>query len=257
MEHFLTTAKLSALAYQDPADIENEIHKDGFENFYFIENSDTDTQAFLCSLPEVVFLSFRGTTFTSWDDWVTNLDCGFEPCPFGRVHTGFWQDVGSVYLDIMSELVKHIVQQRHLIITGHSQGAGDANAMGLKMLGEYRDVYRVIHYGGPRTVDSVAANHIDTFYPDVFHRIVNNNDLVTRVPPRISGYKHFGNLHYFLQTGEYTTNISAWEMFLDRIQGKIADIGELHLDCLQDHMIDSEYIRLVERAVDSRFEKVV
>lgn len=246
---FLDSAVLSSIVYQNQNTIPHLLGQEGFENFVFIENKDTDTQAMVCSQDDLVFVTFRGTTFDNWADWETNLNCGFARCPHGRVHAGFWWDVESVYQYILAELPRHIVAGRKLVVTGHSQGAGDANAFALKFLSEHRDIYRVIHFGGPRTVDGSAAKFLYEGWPDVFQRVVNNNDLVTRIPPRVSGYRHFGNLHYFLETGEYTTDISAWGRFLDRINGKLADIGEKNFDCIKDHMIDTEYIPLVAQAL--------
>lgn len=254
MDYLLDTVRLSALAYKEPADIEAEIKNLGFNNFRFVKNDLTNTQCFLCSKENIVYLSFRGTTFDDWEDWATNLDCEFVDCKFGQFFKGFWLDVESVYDEILGVLVAHIVQNRKLIITGHSQGAGDAAAMGVRMLGEHRDVFRVIHYGGPRVVDSDAAYYLDRHFPDVFYRIVNNNDLVTRVPPRVFGFSHFGNLGYFTEDGVFSTDITWWDRFLDRIHGKIADIGEMHLDCLKDHMIDAEYSRLVDETTASRMD---
>lgn len=240
---FLTTAILSELAYADPADIETAAKDMGYDNFRFIENKETDTQAFLCSRDDFAYITFRGTSFDNWADWMTNLDCGFTDCPFGMVHAGFWRDVVSVYQEILSELLQHIVHHRRIIVTGHSQGAGDAVAFAIKYLAEGRDIERVIYFGGPRTVNGQAAKHLDNFFKGVFHRVVNNNDLVTRVPPRVAGYRHFGNFHYFNENREYTTYLSAWGMFLDRIKGTVADIGQCWPDCIKDHMI-GEYVGL-------------
>ena len=255
MNLFLATARLSQLAYADPADIETTSKAMGYRNVRFIENKETDTQAFTCSREDFAFITFRGTSFNR-ADWTTNLAAGFTECPFGMIHAGFWQDVESVYQDILSELLKkQYIRKRRIIVTGHSQGAGDAIAFAVKFLAEGRDIERVIHFGGPRTVNGQAAKHLDNFFKGVFHRVVNNNDLVTRVPPRVAGYRHFGNLHYFNEDGHYTTDISYWGMFLDRIHGTVADIGQRWPDCIKDHMI-GEYVRLCGSAMKSEEDRI-
>lgn len=254
MNLIFEAAVLSEFAYKDPEDISAAANAWGFENVRFIENTETDTQAFACSLGEFAFITFRGTTFYNWADWMTNLECGFIECPFGMIHAGFWRDVESVYQQILSELVRHIIKRRRVVVTGHSQGSGDAVAFAIKYLAEGQDLERVIHFGGPRTVNGQAAKHLDNIFKGVFHRVVNNNDLVTRIPPRVAGYRHFGNLHYFTEDGRYTTDISAWGMFLDRIHGTVADIGQCWPDCIKDHMI-SEYVGLCRLNMDYPAEK--
>lgn len=246
-KYFPITSKLSSLAYQEPADIESELKKDDFENFKWIENTDTDTQAFMCSRNKNSFLSFRGTEFDSIDDWKTNLDCGLVPFSFGRLHKGFFNDSISVYPSIQKELVKHIIKGRDLIITGHSQGGGDAAAVAGKMISENRKIQHVITFGQPRTMDGMAAGYLDAYFPDIFHRVVNNNDIVTRIPPRIMAYKHFGNLHYFKEDGEYTTDISWWARFIDRVHGRIDDIGEWGTDGIKDHPMIN-YVNLIKKS---------
>ncbi|MFH1157092.1 MAG: lipase family protein [Pseudomonadota bacterium] len=246
---FYESAVLCELAYADPADAETGTKAMGYENFRFIENKETDTQAFVCSKEDFAMVAFRGTVFDNWDDWMTNLEFGFAECPFGMVHAGFWQAMESVYQDILFALVQHIVHHRRIIVTGHSQGAGDAVAFAIKYLAEGRDIERVIHFGGPQTVNGQAAKHLDNIFKGVFHRVVNNNDLVTRIPPRSAGYRHFGSLHYFTEDRRYTTKISGWGAFLDRIKGTVADIGEAWPDCVKDHFLD-DYIDLCGFSMD-------
>jgi len=243
MNKFVLSSILSDLAYQDKARIEAELNNMGLEHFVFIENLCNDTQCFICSDDEFVFVVFRGTS--NFEDAKTDLKIFFETCPFGRIHAGFWDSAKSVSIKVFCELIKHIVARRKLVLTGHSLGGGVANSMAIKMLSEHRDIDSVPTFGCPRTVDLVAANHIDTYFPDIFHRFVNNNDIVTRIPPRMFGYKHFGNLHYFEEDGSYTNDISAWERFLDRIKGKVGDFGDAGFDCMKDHCLD--YTRLVGR----------
>lgn len=245
MSLFLTAAILSDLAYLDPEDIESEVRKFGFGNFRFIERG--DIQAFMCSDEKNVHLSIRGTEFKNPEDWKTNFKFNLVPCPFGLVHEGFWEAAQSIRISVFCELIRHIVKRRKLHIDGHSQGAGIANALAIDMLADHRDIESVNTFGCPRTVDEDAANHLDTYFPNLFNRFVNNNDLVPRVPPRAFGYKHFGKLRYFEHDGDYTEDISAWERFLDRRKGEYGDFGKAGLDMIKDHE-RPDYIRLVRSA---------
>lgn len=231
---------------------------EGFKDFEWIENFSTDTQVAICSKDDIVYVVFRGSSTDA--DWKTNLDYDQVTCKLaGFLHQGFKADVKSVFTAILKSVYPHVLAGRKVIITGHSQGAAVASICGIGMLEGVENGYdmsqvgqnllAVIHYGGPRVSDQECAHYINGHYPNVFHRVVNNNDIVTRVPPRISGYRHFGKLHYFKGDGSYTTDISAWERFLDRMKYKLDFGGEYWLDILDDHD-PANYLSLVESVKD-------
>jgi len=227
MKNILLGMKLCELSYKDRADCLVGLHDDlGLNYFQWIDNPVTDVQGFVCANEDEVFVTIRGTEFTNWEDWKTNLDCAFTPGPYGNCHRGFRLDAVSIAQDVLDALTKHRIKKRKLYILGHSQGAGVSKQLAIHLLGLNVEVHRAIGYGEPRNVDAYCAENLDNHFPGVFHRVVNNSDLVTRVPLRIMRYKHFGQLHYFMENGVYTTEISAWERFLDRMAGRVKDIGQ-------------------------------
>lgn len=206
----------------------------GFDHFKWIENTLTDTQACMCTKGDSVFIAVRGSS--SDEDWETNFDIKQMKCKWGKFHQGFMKDAESIYYYVVDNLLRSWYREKkHLIITGHSQGAGVGNGLGVKLLEHNRDLFKVITYGGPRTADDELADYLDTNYADVFHRVVNNNDIVTRVPPEAFGYKHFGKFHYFYGDGSYSDNVNEWQYFKDRVVNKFDFGGEWVVDILDDH----------------------
>lgn len=235
---FKISIKLASLAYYDSEYIKKEIEILGLQNFEFLENKETDTQLFICNNSEFVFVSVRGTS--TFSDWMTNLKTEFILFPYGMIHKGFWRDAESIYTEVSCSLIKHILVERKLVLTGHSQGAAVACALSLKLHPTYK-LHSIIHFGCPRIVDRKAALKITELLPSVYHRFVNNNDLITRVPPRAAGYSHFGKIHYFLRNGKYSDSIKSWYKFLDRFVGKFNVGGEYVFDDLNDHMQENYY----------------
>jgi predicted lipase len=237
---------LSSLAYFEPETILMYLQEGGYENFEWINNKDTDTQVILCTHRDNLFIIFRGTEFTNLNDWLTNLDCGFHShIGWGQVHGGFHKDVLSVYKDIVGYLVQYI-DLKKIHIGGHSQGAGDATICAILLAG-YPDFESLSQVGCPRVTGRAAAKKFGARHGSKIHRIVNNNDLVTRIPTRLMGYRHIenSNLYYFKETGECVNEISAWEAFKDRVYGRIMDIGEMGTDGIKDHSA-AHYVQLVE-----------
>lgn len=226
-----------------------QVEQLGFKNFVWIENVDTDTQACICTKGMKLYLIFRGSSTD--EDWTTNFDIELIPCPFGAVHKGFWEDTLSVYDRIQNEIQSYVQKGYKFIISGHSQGAAVACTTAIKLLSDDIPIDLVIHYGGPRVADFPCAEYLDTTYPGLFHRVVNNNDVVTRIAPRILGYSHFGKLHYFKGEGVYTDNISEWRRFLDRLRYKLDFGGEYGLDILNDHK-PSHYLSLIKQLLENK-----
>ncbi len=241
MNNILLGAELSRLAYLSSGDAAIGALTFGSNNFEWIDCKKSNCQAFICADDDQVFVVIRGTEFEVWEDWQTNLDCEFVESEFGLVHKGFKTDAESIYIEVTGHLLKHTIQHKLINIVGHSQGAAVAKQLGILLLESHMNLNVVIGYGEPRNVHYETADMLDTTFPGLFHRVANNSDLVTRVPLRIMGYKHYGQLHYFKEDGEYTTDISFWRRFLDRMVGRVSDLGQPGLDTIKDHDIN-EYI---------------
>ena len=57
-------------------------------------------------------------------------------------------------------------------------------------------------------------------------RFVNNNGVVTRVPTREMGFRHVGQVLMFDIFGKLQSDLHFWNQFLDRVVGRVADLGQ-------------------------------
>jgi hypothetical protein len=81
------------------------------------------------SVPAVIAVVFRGTEFTSWKDWVSNLRWFLRFLPFHRdQYTVVAQRVGRELVDRLAKRNPNIKsadsQQVRIVATGHSLGGG-------------------------------------------------------------------------------------------------------------------------------------
>lgn len=244
---------LSNLAYLYPDQIEKELISYGYTDFIWIENKKSDTQVFSCMKNGHLKFAFRGTEFTNLEDWFTNLDCRFEEIsPAYSVHKGFYEDCKSVHDDII-DIIKLQAEPEKISIMGHSQGAGDATIEAIMLLNHY-PLYAVVPVASPRCLSKQSALDVGLAYGNLFHRVVNNNDIVTRIPTRAMGYAHIIeniNFYYFKETGELVDYISEWDLFKDRIHGIIDDFFKLGADGFKDHF-GSYYANLIANAINTR-----
>lgn len=226
------------LAYRDPATIEATIEQWGFSRFRFFEQA--STQAFLISSPELTVIAFRGTQQRCWRDWMTDLKLRMVPGCGGRVHRGFLEALDQIWDEVMMELAKCHRSQQALWITGHSLGGALATLAASRLQQSVNSVYT---FGSPRVGDHQFCDRFESFLGDRTFRVVNDEDLVTRVPPRALGYRHVGAVLYFDQAGILRQDGQDWRKFLDTVQVRLDDLFEPG-EGLRDHDM-GQYLKLL------------
>ena len=146
----------------------------------------------------------------------------------------------------------------NLYITGHSLGGAMQSILCLELeeIGvEYKESY---NFGSPRVGNLEFKRFYNNFKNQSNYRVINNNDVITRVPigsiPIFkNGYFHVGREVYLNRQGKmYFPNpwesdqpkIGKWALFWDMLLGR-----KRRLDQFRDHHIISGYgARLKELA---------
>jgi triacylglycerol lipase len=167
-------------------------------NFY--ESNQTShsggTHCFLAVNPveQAAVLSFRGTDANDPTDLVNDIDA--RPIAWekgGRVHKGFADAVSTVRGGVMQAITSFAGR---LLITGHSLGAAMAT-----LTASLKTPAALYTFGSPRVGDSAfvdALSGVRNF------RYVDCCDIVTRVPPKLFGYRHLGKPYYIARDRSIT-----------------------------------------------------
>lgn len=241
-------ALAAQLAYQDKPKIKERVQKEwDFEHFYFMDAN--GTQGFIMSNDQIIVVSFRGTS--DIEDWLTNLDFDLIEGPLdGKVHEGFYTALSSVWRQVERTIAKFRDNKaKSLWFTGHSMGAALATLSVARFRENDRPVDGLYTFGQPRTGDRTFARMFNFDFKPFAFRFVNNNDIVTRIPPRSRKYSHIGTFKYFTESGDLVDDIGWWNRFLDIMRGRIEDILEWGTDGVKDHDM-KEYVRLVKQALN-------
>ena len=208
----------------------------------------TDTEAYGWVSDDQIVICFRGTSSAA--DAKTDLK--FHKVPFsiadsgdtgafsiadikrtnqGNVHRGFLSAVGSVWREIRAWL-KTGWKGQPLFVCGHSLGAANACVLAARLSLDFIPVKAVYTFGCPRVGDRKFSR---LFNEQVRHyRYVNNNDVVTRLPPFAT---HTGFRYYFNRRGERVV-IGWWAEKWDRLMGRMF---QSVVDGVNDHKM-SNYI---------------
>ena len=203
-------AKLASNAYLDGKDAKPVMKELGFTGHKFFENDGAQCHAVWDK--EQYVLCFRGTEPTELSDLLADLNAiPRGSMTHGWVHSGFRGELDKLWDAIVDHLNKH--QGKKLYITGHSLGAAMAT-IACSRIEEFRKVEQLTTFGSPRVGTRKFVKHIQTPHK----RLVNNNDVVTKVPLWIMGYKHHGELTYINFYGNIR-KLTTWQMIKDKWRG--------------------------------------
>lgn len=238
-------ALFAEISYEPPNIVEQTVRdRWGFAECRLLEVD--ETECLIAARDDMVIVSFRGTEPGEWEDWVKDLDLDLVAGPLdGRVHEGFYDALSSVWVILDREVGRLTASQpRRLFVTGHSLGAAVATLSVARWLEARRPVEALYTFGQPRTGDREFSRNFDFLFKPHAFRIVNNKDLVTRVPPRSFGYRHVGTFKYFTDQHELVDDITWWHNFLETWKGGVESLLARGRGGFQDHRM-SEYRRLL------------
>ncbi len=195
------------------------------------------TQAVSILTPEYVVIIFRGTEPTEMSDITADLKAFQTKGSLGKgdVHVGFKDALDEIWEDLSSWVHKK-KGNRKIITCGHSLGGALATLCASRL-----DADKCYTYGSPRVGDREWVSKFTTKH----YRVVNNNDVVPKVPLYIMGFRHTCAPVYLSYTGKIT-NMTIIQRILDSIRGRIKAISKFQFfDSIYDHSM-SEYIRFLK-----------
>ena len=237
----LLFAKLAAEAYGEKVAVRALANGHGFTKTKFYDNG--GAQAYRFESKTDVVVACRGTQPTEFNDLKADLKAfPVKSETVSRVHRGFKAEVDELWPMVKPDIE---TTDKKLWFCGHSLGAAMATIMASRchLRWEFTNVEALFTYGSPRVgwpgyVKSLKLTH---------YRWQNNNDIVTRVPLRIMGYRHDGHLMYIRHDGSIDDSGKSnnWKRFNDRMKGMWGGIKQGKVDNFSDHAM-AEYIPHLE-----------
>ena len=201
------------------------------------------TQAFVLHSPQFVIVAFRGTrvelfpdpiallqralpggdlagriqgtlVFLNWRDLVTDVRFGLGP---HGIHRGFEQALLQTNVWEAIEPFLDTLSGRPIWFTGHSLGAALATIAAARCHTR-RPVRGLYTFGSPRVGNSEFTRTV----PPACYRFVNNDDIVTRLPPSVAGYEHVGQTKFINAAGNVVDE--AREDAADGLAGRLTGL---------------------------------
>ncbi|MCP4402093.1 MAG: lipase family protein [bacterium] len=235
----LLFAELSGIAYLDETDAAPVVKQIGFPEVEFIEVD--GTQAYLLSNDVDLVIACRGTESQEWNDIKADLNAWPVVAEtIGRVHRGFKTEVDDLWPRLEARLEHNT---KELWLCGHSLGGAMATICATRCKLSYinSNPLELFTYGSPKVGTKAYVTHCRVEHI----RWVNNNDIVTRVPPAWMGYYHVGEEMYLNMYGQLR-KMNKYQRMKDRWRGFVAGLRENEVDHFTDHAI-SRYIRYIHQ----------
>jgi triacylglycerol lipase len=230
-ERSLLFAQLAQIAYCNKKDAASQAKKLGFTTTEFYDRDGAQAYRFMNKTDLVI--ACRGTQPTEFNDIKADL----KAIPViaetvSRVHQGFKAEVDELWPMVCEDINRKANVDKMLWFCGHSLGAAMATIMASRCKHniDLNDPIELYTYGSPRVGWPTYIKSLDV----VHHRWVNNNDIVTRVPLAIMGYRHHGEEHYMNAYGN-VRKPTGWQRVKDRWRGMWMGLKQGKIDNFGDH----------------------
>ena len=256
-------AEAASLAYSNEDYVRTRFKKAGLKLVVFLDAN--STQCYIAGHAKFVVVVFRGSEILKkkekfdldkvFADLMADVDVRLVKwIGGGKVHRGFKRALDEVWDDLTLYLARLHRQGLKIWFGGHSLGG----ALATLAADRYPHAAGAYTIGSPRVGNSEFRDR----YQIQNYRIVNNSDLVTRVPPR-GIYRHVGELRFIDKfgvvhkrmpkakkeardiTNEPRDNYETDENFRGGLQGLVPDVFRDHNPLLYtvhlwNHLIDPQ-----------------
>ena len=218
----------------------------GIKKVTWMNDRKTDTQGFTALSSDTLYIVWRGSS--SPKDFLKDAQVkkvNFVQ-PGEKVHNGFYTAFESVkeylYSSINFILSKKLDKIKSVVICGHSLGAAltvISSYMICKDFPQIAHLVKNVTIGCPRVGNSTFKDNYNKLVPKSI-RIVNDKDLVTRIPK--IGYTHINEGITLNEKGEVIT-YSSINPFRHVVEIFISDVSG---EAIKDHMVDN-YLKVIDK----------
>jgi hypothetical protein len=194
-------AEISTLVYADEDFVKSRFSRAGLPQVRFFDKQ--STQCYVANNDQLAIVAFRGSEIWKKEgkfdlnrviaDFKADVDIRLADWPpGGKVHQGFMAALAEVWSELLPYITQLDGRGCNLWVTGHSLGA----ALATLCASRYGKVQGVYTFGSPRVGNDDFKEKLDAN----IYRVVNNDDIVARVPPA-GTYVHVGELKFIDSDG--------------------------------------------------------
>lgn len=159
----------------------------------------TDIEFYTCyDSQNNLYIVFKGSS--GLRDWIDNLDFLFKKDGKFKIHSGHLEQFKKVKNEIFALVAEHHINyQTKIYVTGHSLGGSLAHITGLMLVRHFPYLTNFLHiysYGANKCFNYKTVKWYNK-HVQYSTRVVNNDDIVPKLPPKTSLFGLFKNMSFF------------------------------------------------------------
>jgi len=171
--------------FSEKPETKAELAQLGFDRYADFADPDTGLQLYVAGSADNVIVAFRGSS--ELNDWLGDFnfpqDEGSLHGVAGRVHRGFAGALSPSFEAIEKTVRSFADAGQSIWITGHSLGGAEATLAAARLSRAGSKLAPLYTFGAPRAGDEAFAQDAFAKLDARAYRIVNELDLVPRLPP--------------------------------------------------------------------------
>lgn len=203
---------------------------------------------------KTTILIFRGTEFSTTNDFMANLDFVRErDACLGQavyVHSGFLEELGDVWEKVHNFVHIHAKSDYHnLVVTGHSLGGALALLCATRLAVCFISKVECYSFGSPMVGGDTFSALFDKLTDLSHYRFENQNDIIPKLKTlSLLGYQHVGQKYYFNYLGKIISTPLTWKQaWKDWLYGQWQALKRMQLfDSMKDHRI-TQYVQILDQ----------
>ena len=201
----------------------------------------TDVHCLVVTKPGRVTFAFRGTADIR--AWLVDANIELKPYPKRpgvKFHAGFAGTVEAIWDRLAPVAVQAVKDGKEIHVTGHSKAGAESciftYRLGMELAIKVKARYS---FGEPRSLNRAGSRDYETLTVPTW-RVLDEDDLVCRVPWRFGLYRHVGQTAFMDRWGNMAEN----EPWYAHLPSDIAAICASREAPFSDHGIDKYIDRL-------------
>ena len=244
-------ALCSHLAYQPKDAVGHIAHQSwGFRACDILESA--GTQLFLAHASDLTVVSFRGTENCA--AWLANLKTSCTESSYGTVHQGIWNAFESAKSELRAVLTaRGDLSDRRVLLTGHGVGGALATIAFADFV-QFLPEAMLYTFGQPCVGKGDFAEFSRQNLDGRIFRVVNDDDIVPRVPPT---YKQVGQLLHLGEDGNFLTRRELPPLTMDKFHELQREILRVQETVRSKETVEATAEALIPSLSDSRMSRYI
>ena len=199
--------------------------------------------------PKRVTFAVRGTQ--DLRGWLLDAEIALRPYspsrPGVKTHTGFWRTVDAAWPRLAPLAEQAHAKGLPVLVTGHSKGAAESCLFTYR-LGVERGIIAAGRYsfGEPRSLNRAGSRDYERLGVPTW-RVLDEDDVVCRIPWRLGVYRHVGQTAFFNAWGNMQENEPWYAHLPSDVYALVMDALRREDALVRDHAIDLYIDRLNAR----------